>query len=327
MAARSAPLVRVVRSGLEESVHLGDVAVCDPTGRLIASAGDPNRLVFVRSCTKPVQAAVAVDAIGLELSDRLVAIMAASHNGEPLHLRAVRDVLRRGGLTEADLQTPADRPLDGASARRVREPRPLYHNCSGKHAGMLLASTRAGWPTATYRRRSHPLQRRILGAVQRLSGSDDVVVGIDGCGVPVHGMGLRAVATMYARLSDPDRQGRLAPAVERVVSAMRAEPYLVGGRNRIDTEVMRAAPGILAKEGAEALNCAVALGDGLGIAVKVADGGYRAAGPALIAVLDALGLIGAGARRRLAKRASPPVLGGGRPVGRLEPVLRLRGAR
>jgi L-asparaginase II len=324
MAPRSAPLVRVVRSGLEESVHLGDVAVCDSAGRLIASAGDPNRLLFVRSCTKPIQAAVAVDAIGPELSDRLVAIMAASHNGEPVHLRAVRDVLRRGRLTEADLQTPPDRPLDGASARRVREPRPLYHNCSGKHAGMLLASTGEGWPTATYRRRSHPLQRRILRAVQLLSGSDDVELGIDGCGVPVHGMRLRAIATMYARLSDPGGQGPLAPAVDRVVTGMRAEPYLVGGRNRIDTEVMRAAPDVVAKEGAEALNCAVALGDGLGIAVKVADGGYRAAGPALIAVLDQLGLLGAGARRRLAKRASPPVLGGGRPVGRLEPVVRLR---
>src|SRR2546426_7755651 len=219
MAPRSAPLVRVVRSGLEESVHLGDVAVCDPAGRLIASAGDPNRLVFVRSCTKPVQAAVAVDAIGLELSDRLVAIMAASHNGEPVHLRAVRDVLSRGGLTVADLQTPADRPLDGASARRVREPRPLYHNCSGKHAGMLLASTRAGWPTATYRRRSHPLQRRILGAVQRLSGADDVAVGVDGRRGPLHGVGLRAGGTMYAPLSHPGRQGRPAAGVGPGVTA------------------------------------------------------------------------------------------------------------
>ncbi|MDP9302551.1 MAG: asparaginase, partial [Actinomycetota bacterium] len=289
MAARPAPLVRVVRSGLEESVHLGDIAVCDATGRLIASAGDPSRLVFIRSCTKPIQAAVAVDAIGLELSDRLIAIMAASHNGEPVHLRAVRDVLRRGRLTEADLQTPPDRPLDGASARRVREPRPLYHNCSGKHAGMLLASTRAGWPTPTYRRRSHPLQRRILRAVELLSGSDDVALGIDGCGVPVHGIGLWAVATMYARLSNPGGQGPLAPSIHRVVTAMRAEPYLVGGRNRIDTEIMRAAPDVVVKEGAEALNCAVALGDGLGIAVKVADGGYRAAGPALISVLDQLG--------------------------------------
>src|SRR5438876_9110913 len=145
MVARSAPLVRVVRSGLEESVHLGDVAVCDAAGHLLASAGDPDRLVFVRSCTKPVQAAVAVDAIGLELTDRLVAIMAASHNGEPVHLRAVRDVLRRGGLTEADLQTPADRPLDGASARRVRGPRPLVHNWSGKHTGQLLGAEVDGW--------------------------------------------------------------------------------------------------------------------------------------------------------------------------------------
>ncbi len=327
MAVRSAPLVRVIRSGLEESIHLGDVAVCDAAGRLVASVGDPDRLVFVRSCTKPVQAAVAVDAIGLELSDRLVAIISASHNGEPVHLRAVRDVLRRGGLTEADLQTPPDRPLDAASARRVREPRPVYHNCSGKHAGMLLASTRAGRPTATYRRRSHPLQRRILRAVKLLSGSDDVVVGIDGCGVPVHGIGLRAVATMYARLSDPGGQGPLAPAVDRVVTAMRAEPYLVGGRNRIDTEIMRATSDVLAKEGAEALNCAAAFGAGLGIAVKVADGGYRAAGPALLSVLDQLGLLGPGARRRLARHVSPPVLGGGRPIGRLEPVVRLRRPR
>src|SRR5947208_14046059 len=87
---------------------------------------------------------------------------------------------------------------------------------------------------------------------------------------------------------------------------MRTEPYLVGGRNRIDTEVMRAAPRVLAKEGAEALNCAVALGDGLGIAVKVADGGYRAAGPALISVLGQPGLLGAGARPSLARAACPP---------------------
>ena len=117
------------------------------------------------------------------------------------------------------------------------------------------------------------------------------------------------------------------------MTAMRAEPYLVGGRNRIDTEVMRAAPDIVAKEGAEALNCAVALGDGLGIAVKVADGGYRAAGPALIAVLDQLGLLGrgrppparearqpAGARRR----APGGTARAGRPAPRAPLGLRSR---
>ena len=40
------------------------------------------------------------------------------------------------------------------------------------------------------------------------------------------------------------------------MSAMRAEPYLVGGRGRDDTAVMQAAPDIVMKEGAEALDCA-----------------------------------------------------------------------
>ena len=113
------PLVRVVRSGLEESVHLGHVAVCDASGRLVASLGDPERLTFVRSCMKPVQASVSLTAIDRRIPDRLVAIMCASHNGEPVHIRAVRDVLRRGGLTEDDLRTPPARPGDPAKIGRA----------------------------------------------------------------------------------------------------------------------------------------------------------------------------------------------------------------
>src|SRR5881397_3641958 len=162
MAAAPAPLVRVVRSGLEESVHLGDVAVCDAAGRLVASDGDP------------------------------------------VQIRAVREVLRRARLAVGDLRTPPAWPSDPSSARRLARPAPLYHNCSGKHAGMLFASARRGWPLGTYRNRSHPLQRRVLRVVRLLAGEDDVAVGVDGCGVPVHGMTLRRVATMFARLSDPD---------------------------------------------------------------------------------------------------------------------------
>jgi len=317
------PLVRVLRSGLEESVHLGHVAVCDPRGRLLASVGDPDRMCYVRSCMKPVQAAVSLRAIDGELPQRLVAITCASHNGEPVHVRAVRDVLRRGDLTEADLRTPAARPSDEDAAAGVRTPKPVFHNCSGKHAGMLLACAHRGWPTETYRARSHPLQRRVTAAVRMLSGEPDPHLGVDGCGVPVHGMPLRAIATMYARLADPDRQGVLSSSIASAVGAMRAQPYLVGGRARDDTAIMTATADIVAKEGAEALNCAVALDAGIGVAVKVADGGYRAAGPALIAVLDQLGLLSAGAGRALRVEARPAVRGGGAPVGHLEPVLRL----
>jgi L-asparaginase II len=321
---RPAPLVRVIRSGLAESVHTGHVAVCDARGKLVAWVGDPGRVVFVRSCMKPVQAAVGLSVSeDQRLPEDLIAVMCASHNGEPVHIRAVRRVLRRGGLTADDLQTPPDRPIDPQSASNVRRPAPIYHNCSGKHAGMLLACVRGGWPTLDYRRPTHPLQRRVLAAVRELSGVDAPVVGVDGCGVPVHGMALRSVATMYARLGDQVRPGDLAATLDRATRAMRAHPYLVGGKDRDDTAAMQAVDGLVMKEGAEALDCAVHLPSGLGVAVKVEDGGYRAAGPAIVAVLEELGIVDARARRRLDAVAAPAVEGGGRPVGRLEAVVSL----
>jgi L-asparaginase II len=311
------PLVRVIRSRLEESVHRGHVAACDAEGRLVAFVGDPSREVFLRSCAKPFQAAVALSAIGTSLPDRLIAIMCSSHNGEPVHVRAVRSLLARGDLTFNDLRTPAGWPIDQRSMARARDRRPELHDCSGKHAGMLLASVRSDWPLELYRERNHPLQRKILSAVRRVSGVKRIRVGVDGCGVPVHGMPLRSIATMYARLSDPARFGSLAGPASEVVSAMRAQPYLVGGRRRDDTALMRTTDDLVAKEGAEALDCAVSLSAGIAVAVKIGDGGYRAAGPALIRALELLDLLPRGARRELGREASPPVTGGGEPVGRL----------
>ncbi|MGH2630493.1 MAG: asparaginase [Actinomycetota bacterium] len=319
------PLVRVVRSGLEESVHLGHVAVCDVDGRLIARAGDEAREVFIRSCAKPLQAAVSLGAIGDEdLPDREVAVMCASHNAEPVHLGAVRSILERAGLGPEHLLTPPSFPIDPDEMARAQLRHPLFSDCSGKHAGMLLACARSGWDTTSYPRRSHPLQRRVARAVERATGRDDLRLGVDGCGVPVHGAPLRAVATLYARLGRPDRLGDLEPHVVRATTAMRAQPYLVGGRGRVDTTVMQTAAGLLAKEGAEALVCVSVPDLGLGVAVKIADAGFRAGGPAIVEVLRQLDVLDAAQARALEPVARPPVLGGGVRVGRLEPVVTLR---
>ncbi len=321
--ASAVPLVRVVRSGVEESVHLGHVAVCDADGRLVASAGDPGRAVFARSCTKPLQASVALRAIGEELPDREVAIACASHNGEPVHVGAVRAVLQRADLDAEALRNPPGWPLDPDSMARAQHKHKILHNCSGKHAAMLLACVRAGWNPETYPRAGHPLQRRILRAVIAAAGVDDVEVGVDGCGVPVHAMPLRAMATLYARLAEPERLGALAPTAERCVGAMLAEPYLVGGRRRDDTDIMQATGDVVAKAGAEGLGCAAVLPSGLGVAVKVADGGYRAVPPALVAALVAVDGLTAAHVKTLVRHARPPLTGGGRTVGHLEPMLRL----
>lgn len=324
---RSVPLVRVERSGLEESQHVGDIAVSDADGRLAAWAGDPERPVFARSCMKPLQGAVTLRAVGdLTLRDREVAVMCASHNGEPVHIRVVRSLLERAGLGPDDLLNPPGWPLDPDTMARSRRRSRLLQNCSGKHAGMLLACSRSGWDTTSYVRPSHPLQRRITRAVARLSGVGSPTIGIDGCGLPVHGMPLQAMATLYARLGCPERLGDARPAIGRVTAAMRAEPHLVGGRDRLDTDLMRAVDDVVVKEGAEALVCAALPAAGLGIAVKIADGGGRATAPALIeslVQLDAIPQDLAG----IEHHARPVVLGGGRVVGTMAAVFRLRRRR
>lgn len=321
----SVPLVRVVRSGLEESVHLGSVAVADADGRLVAAAGDPEAVAYARSSMKPLQAAVSLSLASEVPSPREVAVMCASHNGEPVHVEAVEALLGRAGLADDALRCPPALPDDPRDARPV-EAHPRYHNCSGKHAGMLLASARRGLDVASYPDPDHPLQAAVLDAVRRASGAEPRTVGIDGCGVPVHALALAELATLFARLVRPDRLGDLAPAATAAVTAMGSQPYLVAGRDRVCTAVMEVLDDVVVKVGAEGLVCAALAGAGLGVAVRVDDGAARAQGPAIIHVLDLLGALGGAAEAAVASFARPPVLGGGRPVGELVPSFTLEPA-
>lgn len=265
---------------------------------------------------KPLQAAVSLTFIEETLPDEEAAVMCGSHNGEPIHVDAVRSLLGRAGLDFGSLRCPAAWPLDQGSAVAARERRPELHNCSGKHAGMLLASVRAGFATDSYTEPEHPLQQAVLGAVTEAAGEEPAAVGVDGCGVPVHALPLRAVATLYARLvADGVRGADLA------VGAMRRAPYLVAGRDRVCSAVMERAE-VIVKVGAEGLVCAGLLRDGVGVAIKVEDGSHRALDPAIIRALRLLGALPEDAS--LERFATPPVLGGGRQVGRLLPEFELR---
>jgi L-asparaginase II len=315
------PLVRAVRSGFEESVHWGSVAVVDAGGRLVARAGDPERVVFARSSMKPLQAAVSLRLAREDLTDAEVAVLCASHNGEPVHVEAVGRILGRAGLDWGALRCPPDRPLD--PDHRVEPPERRYHNCSGKHAGMLLASARRGYDLATYLDTEHPLQQEVLRAVKNVGG-EPRSVGVDGCGVPVHALSLREMATLYARLASGRGLGDLDRACARAVAAMGAAPYMVAGRDRVCTAVMEAASGVIVKVGAEGLVCAGVAASGLGVAVKAEDGSARAQAPAVVHVLEAVGALDGADLRRLERHARPPLVGGGEPVGHLEPVFRLQ---
>lgn len=293
------------------------MAVAGADGAAVAVAGDPDRPVYARSSMKPLQAAVSLSLLAFDPPDEEVAVMCASHNGEPVHLEAVRSLLERAGVDEGALRCPASRPMDDEAFVRAPELRRINSDCSGKHAGMLGACAARGWPLETYPDPGHPLQRAVTEAVLAATGLGSVRIGVDGCGLPVHGMALSSLAVLYARLGGPGPPGPLAGHARRALAAMRAAPYLVAGRRRLDTAVMEQVAGVVVKSGAEGLVCAAVPARDLGIAVKVRDGGSRAAGPVLIRVLSLLGVATEETAADLTVYARPPVLGGGEPVGEI----------
>ena len=279
-------------------------------------------MLFGRSCEKPLQGAVSFSAMDQpDLPDDEVAVMCASHSGEPVHIAAVRRLLRRGPVPVGALRTPRDRATKGARSR-------IWDGCSGNHAGLLVASARRGWDLDTYRAPNHPIHRRVLRAVTAATDVERPRIGVDGCGIPVHGVPLRAMATMFARLGSPERLGRLASAADRIVRGMLAAPHMVGGTRRLDTDVMTAGAGqVIAKEGAEGLVCATSLSQGIGIALKVTDGNWRRLAPAVHQGAPRPGRAPRADPEELRPHERLPVLGGEEPQGAVEAVVRLRSAR
>ncbi|MHA6760994.1 asparaginase [Streptacidiphilus sp. PAMC 29251] len=309
----SAVLAEVVRSGFVEGRHRGSLVVLAADGSVDAALtlGDPSRPVFPRSSNKPMQAA-AILRTGLDLDGELLALTAASHSAETFHLDGVRKLLASAGLTPDDLQTPPSLPLDEAEAeawiRAGGHPEPILMDCSGKHAAMLAACVARGWDTAGYLNPEHPVQQQVLATFQQLTGGSAAATGTDGCGAPLLATSLVGLARAFRAivLADPGTPER------RVADAMRAHPEYVAGTRRIDTWLMRGVPGAMSKMGAEAVQ-AVALADGRALAFKVDDGGYRAVGPVLAAVLERMGVAADG--DTLSRIAAAPLYGGGRVVG------------
>jgi len=309
----AAPLVHVLRGGSLESVHRGHVAVVDGDGRLLAWAGNPDALIFPRSAFKPYQAVPVVESGALDragLGPDALALMAGSHGGTDRHAALAAEILARAGLDASALRCGAHTPYDEPTAERLRsrgeEPGPLRHNCSGKHAGMLLLAQALGAPTGTYVEPTHPVQRRIFDRFTELTGHTfpDATPAVDGCSAPAPRLPLRALAHIFALLArGTDTAGIPAPGLARIRDAMTAHPELVAGEGRIDTILMRAVPGLVSKAGAEAVHATGATGRGIGIAVKVEDGSRRALGPAVVSVLDALGLLDASASAALSRHA------------------------
>ena len=266
----SAPITVQVRRGeVVEATHVVHaVAVRD--GAVVVEAGEPNRVAYLRSSAKPLQALPLVRARD-DLTSEEIAIASASHLASPEQLAAVRSLLAKAPAGEDELECGP-------------EPTPLQHNCSGKHAGMLALCRAHGWASGGYRLATHPVQHACLAEVASAAdvAAEEIPIAVDGCGVATFALPLERMALAFSRFESLE-------GGDRVAAAMRAHPDLIRGPMAADTLLMRELEGWTAKGGAEGLMCAAGPA-GLGIGLKVEDGSMRAMRPALAELLRRLGI-------------------------------------
>ncbi|MFY9607835.1 MAG: asparaginase [Blastocatellia bacterium] len=334
-------LIEVRRGAIVESRHRGVIIAVEPDGSVSAQLGDSDLLTSTRSTIKPFQAipfitSGAADHFGI--SERELALVCASHEGEAFHVERVAGMLARAGLDESALRCGAQAPYNADAARELeKEGRPftqIHNNCSGKHTGMLLTAAHRSLPLDDYYKPEHPIQREVVSVLTRMAGLDgELPTAIDGCSAPTFGVPLRSLALAFARLVNPQAASldhEIAEASTRIVRAMIAHPEMVGGTKRFDSDLLRAARGKLAcKIGAEAVYGIGVLPSeshprGLGISLKIEDGAYRGLGPAVIETLAQLDVLTESERAELAAYHRPSVDNrSGVTVGEVRATFRL----
>ena len=313
----SVPVAHVVRSGVVEGTHFGSAVVVDAQGKVEWSIGDVSSAMFPRSSNKLMQS-LAMVRNGLPLKDELLALSSASHSGEDFHLAGVQDILNAANLDISALQCPADWPLDEVERDTLLAAglgkSSIYMNCSGKHSAMLFTCVLNGWDTDSYLETSHPLQVACQQAIEDVTGEKVEHVGVDGCGAPLMSTSLTGLARAFSKFAGPTADAEQ----KKIADAIRANPQYLGGTRRDVTKLMQGVPGLLAKDGAEAVY-GIGLGDGRALALKIEDGADRARIVVAMSILQkVLGVVSQEVERQL---DSQELLGGGLQVGKVVPAF------
>ena len=290
-------VAEVYRSGRIESCHYGHVAVVAPDGELLAGMGKPQTKTYMRSAAKPFQVMPLLESGAVEhfgFMEKELAVIMASHNGEPFHIQTVEQLLQKTGLAVTELQCGFHPPLHGKSAKNhLLSGLPktaIYNNCSGKHTGMLALAKYKGWPLKTYLKTSHPVQKLIKEKISLFSGlpERDIETGVDGCSAPVFYLPIKNMALMYADLAVAKTD-----TARQVFNIMSSHSEMIAGAGRFDTDLMRVMKGrMVSKVGAEGVRCLAVKGKRpLGIALKIEDGHKRVSAAVLLEILQQMDLI------------------------------------
>ncbi len=287
-------LAEVWRGPFLESAHQGHAVICDDTGQIVQSWGNPDAMVLPRSSSKMIQALPLLRsgaAAANGLTPEHLALACASHQGAAIHSQKVGAWLDHIGCVDDDFrcgpQVSRDDDVRDAMIRAHEAPCRIHNNCSGKHAGFLTLGKHldAG---PDYVDPAHPVQTACLEAFEEMTGETSPGFGVDGCSAPNYAATMHGMARAMARYASADNdspQGQLR-------NAMALHPDLVAGEGRACTRLMRAMNnGTAIKTGAEGYFVAMLPEQKLGVALKITDGATRASECAIAQILVKLGAL------------------------------------
>lgn len=340
MPVSHVPLVEITRGSIVESVHYGSLAIVRPDGEQVLALGDNTSPFFLRSSAKPFQALAFIESGGIDhyhLTPEEVAIISASHSGTPQHVQVLEKLQEKTGVKESDLQCGVHPPFHRESELQLQakgeKPHNNHNNCSGKHTGMLAFAKMISAPIDDYLEWDHPVQRAILNTFAQMCRVEEntIELGLDGCTAPVFALPLPKAAGAFARLCQPDDlpQNR-AQACRQIVQAMQTHAFMVGGPDRFDTDMMKAASGkLVSKVGAEGYlgmgilpGKALKIKSSLGVAIKISDGDLtrRAFSVVAIALLTGLGVLEKEELTKLQPYGARPIKNWrGKEIGQIRP--------
>ena len=297
-------LVEITRGGMIESIHRGTAIICNAKGEIVKSWGDIDRAIYPRSAIKPLQTIPVLEsgaADAYKMDGAEIALCCASHSGELIHTERVMAWLKRMELDHNSLECGPQLPVDHATAKTMLQnriaPNAIHNNCSGKHSGMLATALHEKQQLSGYTSADHPIQIRLMKMIGELGEVDlsRTARGIDGCGIPVFGIPIKAVALAMAKLADSYSlsESRRA-AIERIVESCSQNPLMISGTNKINSLIQaEASDKAIVKGGAEGVYTAAVKSLGIGVCIKIDDGAARAASNAMISILESLGVLDA----------------------------------
>ena len=312
------PLVVLTRSERTECVHYGYICVTDSNNKIIFNIGDPDYSIYLRSTAKPFQAIAVVHSGALEkfkISTAELSIICASHSAQDYHLSTVRSILRKIGLSEEYLQCGAAMPYNkdasDALIKNGEQPSQIHNGCSGKHAGMLAVCRYYGFPPEGYCLPEHPVQKLIHSIIAEMINVDpeQLVTGLDGCGIPTFMVTMKQAAFLYSQLAaGMNGSTQYRNSLETIKNAMAEYPEMISGDEEFCTELCSFTHGkVIGKVGADGVYCVAIPDRKLGFSIKVIDGNERGLHPSAMHLLKQLNVIDDEAYEKLRRWARPEI--------------------